>query len=80
MIIRLALLFVLYLFIAPEAEAFLVYSYDGDGNRIYYRINPEDYRINKSKKYSRIYEARGVRYKHLYSKKDRCRYWAAKNK
>ncbi len=76
MIIKLALLFFLWLFIAPESQAFLVYSYDGDGNRIYYRVDPADYQKNKSKKYAHIYETQGPRGWRYYSKEERDRYWA----
>ena len=78
MILKFALLFILYLFIAPEAEALLVYSYDGDGNKIYYRVDPADYQKNKSRKYAHIYETQGPRKWHYYTKEERDIYWAHK--
>ena len=75
MIIKLVLLFFLWLFIAPESQAFLVYSYDSEGIRIYYRLNPADYQKNKSRKYAHIYETQGPRSRHYYSKEERDKYY-----
>lgn len=75
MIIKFFFLFILYILIMPEAEALLVYSYDGEGNRHYYRVDPADYQKNKSRKYAHIYETKGPRGWRYYTKEDRDKYW-----
>lgn len=71
----LLILFVLAM-LCDSAYAYKIYSYDGHGNRIYYRVDPSQYAVNKSRKYAHIYETRGPRHRKYYSKEDRDRYYA----